>query len=110
MITTEPSRLWNAQAGEWQVIRVEVEVTSAPRQRRASQRRTTRRHGAPRDLAGLSDGSPLPSWWRDTAFAPCDGFADTRTFIKPTTMRTRRAPTVMPADPGRITETGRRAS
>lgn len=100
MITTESSSLWNAQAGEWQTVTVEVEVTSAPRRRN---RARSRRRGQPRDLSGLSDGSPLPAWWRDTAYAPGGPLADLRTYVKPAAMKTRRAATVMPADPGRIT-------
>lgn len=107
MITIETVRQYDPRAGEWREMRVEVEITSVPRQRRTSHRRT--RVGAPRDLSGLSNGSPIPDWWRDTAFAPGDLLADIRTWTKPPAMRTHRAATVMPADPGRITETGRRA-
>jgi hypothetical protein len=100
MITTETVRQYDPRAGEWRTV--EVQITPEPRRRRASQRRAPR-HGAPRDLTGLSDGSPLPSWWRDTAYAPSDGFADTRTFIKRPAMKTRRAAVVMPADAGQLT-------
>jgi hypothetical protein len=106
MITTEPCRQWNPCAGEWQTVKVEI-TQPEPRRRRTSQHRAVR-HGEPRDLSGLSNGSPLPAWWRDTAYAPPEPLADMRTWSKPPAMRTHRAVTVMPADPGRITETGRR--
>src|SRR5690348_10134713 len=99
MIMTEPCRIWNAQAGEWQTI--QVEVPQEPRRRGQSRRAI--RHGQPRDLSGLSDGSPLPAWWRDTAYAPGDPLADLRTYVKPAVMRTHRAATVMPAEPGQLT-------
>ena len=106
-VTTETIRMYDTLAGEWR--EVEVAVTPEPRRRRRrTVRRATSRRGAPRDLTGLSDGSPIPPWWRDTAYAEMGPLADTRTWVKPSAMKTRRAATVMPADPGRITETGRR--
>ena len=104
-MTTETTRQYDPRAGEWRDVR--IEMPDAPRRRRTSRRGTVRR-GAPRDLTGLSDGSPIPAWWRDTAFYDMGPLPDARTYVKPATMRTRRAPTVMPADPGRVTETGRR--
>jgi len=104
-VTTATISMYDTRAGEWRDVTVEVPDT--PRRRRSSTRRPVRR-GAPRDLSGLSDGSPIEPWWRDTAFYDMGPLADTRTWVKPSAMKTRRAPTVMPADPGRITETGRR--
>lgn len=100
MIVTEPVRIWNAQAGEWQTVT--VEVTPEP-VRHGRRRRATVRRGAPRDLSGLSDNSPIAPWWRDTAFAPGDPLADMRTWVKPATTRTHRAAVVMPADAGSVT-------
>jgi hypothetical protein len=48
------------------------------------------------DLAGLAATSPIPADVRYTAFAPCEGFADMRTFIKTPTIQTHRAPTSAP--------------
>jgi len=107
MIMTETCQHWNPLAGEWETVT--VEVTPEPVRPRRSRARRSRRPGAACDLAGLSDSAPFPDWWRDTAYAPSDGLADMRTFVKPAAIRTHRAATVMPADPGRITETGRRA-
>ncbi len=76
-------RRWNAQAGEWETVT--VQTTCIPRRKHA---RKAPRRNTPRDLTGLSGGSPLPAWWRDTAYAPGSGFADMRTFIKPETTRT----------------------
>jgi hypothetical protein len=101
MIATETCRLWDAWAGEWKTVT--VDVTPEPRRRGAVRR--TKIAGAPRDTAGLSAGSPLPAWWRDTAYADMGPLADMRTWVKPASMRTHRAATVMPADPGRVTET-----
>jgi hypothetical protein len=64
----------------------------------------TPKRGQPRDLSGLSTGSPLPEWWRYTAYAPGDLLADTRTYVKTPAIRTHRAAVVMPANPGRVTE------
>lgn len=100
----ETVRLYDPRAGEWRNVPAEVSPEPVRRQRRTSTRRPARR-GTPRDLTGLSDGSPIPAWLRDTAYAPCDGFADMRTFMKPPAMRTSRAAVVMPADPGRVTVT-----
>lgn len=89
MMAPETCRSWNAQAGEWQDVTIEV-----PEQPR---RRTCRRHTRPGravDLAGLAAASPLPDWWRDTAYAPSDGLADMRTYIKTETTRTHRAPVI----------------
>jgi len=99
----EISRQYDPIAREWKSVPVEVPPESV-RKHRTRARRPVRR-GAPRDLAGLSDGSPIPPWWRYTAFAPQDQLADLRTFIPPPAMRTSRAAVVMPADPGRITVT-----
>ena len=93
--------VYNPRAGEWRTITVDV----SPEPRRQRRTRRPARHGAPRDLSGLSAGSPLPEWWRDTAFAPGEPLADMRTYIKPPAMRTSRAAVVVPADPGRITVT-----
>jgi hypothetical protein len=89
-------RQYNPWAGEWQAVTVEVSPDPARRPSRASTRRPAR-HGSPRDLTGLSDGSPLPAWWRDTAYAPMGPLADLRTYVKPSAMRTRRPAVVMPS-------------
>jgi len=94
-MTTETCRRWNAVAGEWETMT--VEITPEPRRRARSRTRSRRRQGSPRDLAGLSAGSPLPAWWRDTAYAPSDGFADMRTYVKPSAIRTHRAAIAAPA-------------
>lgn len=98
---TENIRLWDALAGEYRTM--QVEVPDQPGQRGQDASRAKVKRGAPRDTSGLSSGSPIPAWWRDTAYAPSDGFADARTYVKPASMRTHRAATVMPADPGRLT-------
>jgi hypothetical protein len=85
---TETCRRWNPRAGEWETTT--AEIPPGPRRRPAVKRARTA--GKPRDLSGLSGGAPLPDWWRDTAFAPSAGFADTRTFIKPPAIRTHRTP------------------
>jgi hypothetical protein len=84
-------RKWDAYAGEWVTVTVD-----APPEPRQADRRTLRRPGQPVDLAALSAGSPLPSWWRDTAFAPegSGGLADMRTNLKDETVRTHRGPVV----------------
>jgi hypothetical protein len=94
-------RLWDAMAGEWKTVTVDV----APEPRRRGTVRRAKIVGRPRDASGLSAGSPLPAWWRDTAYADMGPLADMRTWVKPAAMRTHRAATVMPADPGRVTET-----
>ncbi len=102
MMTTETVRRWDASAGEWHDVT--LELTPEPVRRKRARRRAAS-HGAPRDLTGLSAGAPLPSWWRDTAYAPGEPLADMRTYLKPPAIRTHRAAIVMPADPGRITVT-----
>jgi len=94
---------WDPRAGEWRTVA--VEVSPEPVRRRRTRKRASVRTGAPRDLAGLSAGSPLPAWWRDTAFAPGEPLADMRTYVKPPAVRTHRPAVVVPADPGRITVT-----
>jgi len=90
---TETVRTWDPVAREWRTAT--VPVTAGP-VHRARPARPARRTGAPVNYAGLSSGSPLPPM-SDTAYAPCDGFADMRTWVKPATMQTHRAPTVLPA-------------
>jgi hypothetical protein len=102
-MTPETCQQWNPVAGEWQAVA--VEVTPEPRRHARSPRTHGHRLGTERDLTGLSSGSPLPAWWRDTAYAPGEPLADMRSFIKPSMIKTHRAATVMPADPGRITVT-----
>jgi hypothetical protein len=82
-------RRWNARTCEW----VTVTVEASPEPRRRARKRA---HGPARPLVldDVSGSSPLPSWWRDTAYAPTTGWADTRTFIKPSAMRTHGAPVV----------------
>lgn len=95
---------WDALAGEWRTLAIDLPSEPARRPRRASTRRPAR-HGAPRDLAGLSGGSPIPEDWRYTAFAPADPLADMRRHIPVPVMKTHRPAVVMPADPGSITVT-----
>lgn len=97
---TEDIRVWDAVTHEYRTVR--SEVPDQPRRRGRASRKPVRR-GAPRDLTGLSDSSPLPAWWRDTAYAPAGPLADMRTWVKPSAMRTHRAAAVMPSDPGRLT-------
>ena len=93
---------WNPHAGEWQTLT--AEIPDAPRKRRTRTRRPVRR-GAPRDLTGLSAGSPLDPYWCDTAFGDAGPLADMRTYVKAPAIRTHRAAVTLPADPGRITVT-----
>jgi hypothetical protein len=92
---------WNPYAGEWQDLT--VEVPDEPRRRRARKRRA--RQGMPRDLSGLSAGSPLEPYWCDTAFGDAGPLADLRTYVKEPVIRTHRAAVTLPADPGRVTVT-----
>jgi hypothetical protein len=75
-------RKWDHGLGEW----VTVTVEATPEPRKASRRRT--RPGRPCDLASLATTSPIPEDWRYTAYAPGDQLADTRSHIKPDTLRT----------------------
>ena len=68
----------------------------------------TRRRGLPRaSNDGLSNGSPFATSLAYTAYDQewSGPLADMRTYVKPATIRTHRAATVMPADPGRVTAT-----
>jgi hypothetical protein len=104
---TETVRTWNAMAGEWVTVTIPVPEQSRPA--RAARVRTSRPITyVPAKWPEASDASPIPAEWRYTAFAPGGPLADLRTWVKPAAMKTRRVPTVMPADPGRVTETGRR--
>jgi hypothetical protein len=95
-VRTEKIRTWNPAAGEWVLTTVPV-PEPAPRRRPAARRAP--RVGAPRNLAGLSDGAPIPSWWRYTAFAPGTPLADMRSYLPAPAMRTHRAAAVVPASP-----------
>ena len=99
-MSTATIRHWNPYAGEWQDLT--VEVPDEPRQRRTRQART-RKPGRPVDLTGLSGGSPIPPWWRDTAWGDTGPLADLRTYVPEPAIRTHRAAVTLPADPGRIT-------
>ena len=98
---TIPRGYWNPYAAEWQTLT--VKVPDEPRRRRT--RRRARRPGRPVDLTGLSAGSPLPAWWRDTAFGDAGPLADMRTYLPEPAIRTHRPAVTLPADPGRITVT-----
>jgi hypothetical protein len=97
LTTTEPIRVYDPVAREWHAVTVPAEASRPTRDRR--RRRTV---GAPRVTAGLSDGAPLESWWRDTAYAPANGpagWADMRRHVAPSAMRGARRPaTVYPGD------------
>ena len=82
-------RRWNPYASDWETYT--AEATPPPRK---PARRKTRGRGAPCDLASLSTGSPLPSWWRDTAYAPGDVFADMRSYLPEPSIRTHRPATI----------------
>lgn len=105
MTDTADVQQWNALAGEWQTMT--VTVPDQPRQRKRGTLARSRRPGKPVDLASLSTKAPIPKWWEDTAFAPGTPLADTRTYIKPNTIRTNRPPviaftaTIMPATSAR---------
>jgi hypothetical protein len=103
-MTTATIRQYDPWAGEWRDMH--VEVPDEPRRRRTRKRGPARR-GMPRDLSGLSAGSPLPAWWRDTAFGLTDAgpLADMRSYIEAPAIRTHRTAVTLPADPGRITVT-----
>ena len=102
MFTAQPLdetiRVWDVVNHEYRTAT--VAATPAPKPRT---RRPARRVGRPVDYSGLSSGSPLASWWRDTAYAPAEPLADMRTWTKQPAMRTRRPATIMPADPGQLT-------
>jgi hypothetical protein len=83
---------WDAYAQEWRTVTVTVPDAAPRRESRARRRRP----GAACDLAGLAATSPIPADVRYTAYAPCEGFADMRTFIKAPTIQTHRAPTPAP--------------
>ena len=71
-------------------------------------RKHTPRRGTPRaNNDGLSNGSPFATSLAYTAYDTewAGPLADMRTYVKPATIRTHRAATVMPADPGRVTVT-----
>lgn len=81
----ETVRHWNPRTEEWET----GSARTAPAPARPARQS---KPGRPVSLSGLSAGAPLPASWRDTAYAPSSGFADMRTYVKPATMRTRRAP------------------
>lgn len=85
-------RTYDPIAQEWRT----VTVPAAPLQRtRTSQRR---RRSRPACTTPLSSGSPIPAWWRDTAFAEQGPLADTRTHIKQPAMRTHRPAGIVPGN------------
>jgi hypothetical protein len=86
---------------EWHDVTVPVpdQPSWRARGRRVRKPGQAARRGAPRVLTGLSDGAPLPSWWRDTAFAEIGPLADDRRHIADATMKTHRAPVIAFADP-----------
>ncbi len=90
MIETDVQR-YDARAREWRTVTVLTE----PEPVRKSRQRV-RRPGRACDLASLAPTAPIPADVRYTGFAPCDGFADMRTFLKPATIQTHRKPTPAP--------------
>lgn len=99
------ARVYDPITREWRAVTVPAEAPPKPRGRRR-----THRHGAPRDLSGLSTASPFAETWEDTAFAPAAGPAgfaprrDMSRFIPPAHMRTHRAAIPGPGfDPGNVT-------
>jgi hypothetical protein len=96
---------------EWTAVAVAVPDQPARRTRGRRVRKPGQvaRRGVPRDMTGVSEGSPIASWWEDTAFAPGTPLADMRSYNKPATMRTSRAPTVaFAADTAMATSAHRR--
>ena len=93
---------WDPYIAEWATLT--VEVPDEPRRRR-TRKHSPARHGMPRNLTGLSAGSPLPAYMCDTAFAEAGPLADMRTYMPEPAIRTHRAAVTLPADPGRITVT-----
>lgn len=85
---------------EWHEVTVDAPAPPRARGRRTRKPGQAARRGAPRDMSGLSAGSPLPTWWRDTAYAPGEPLADMRRHIPDTAMKTHRAPTVAFTVPG----------
>lgn len=102
--TTETVRVWDARAQIWNTVTVPAYGPPKPRRRK---RTTAPRRGLPRDDSGLSGGSPFAASLAYTAYDQewSGPLADMRTWVKPATMRTHRAATVMPTDPGRVTDT-----
>lgn len=84
---------YDASAGIWRTVNRPVFSTPA---RTTPARRTTRRVGQPASRAGLSDGSPFAYGMADTAFAPGEPLADTRTYVKPNMIATHRTATIWP--------------
>jgi hypothetical protein len=94
---------WDAITREWRTLT--VNAPAEPRRRTRSRRTRGHRQGSPRDLTGLSDGSPLDPYWCDTAYAEVGPLADMRTYLPAATIQTHRPAVTLPADPGRITVT-----
>ena len=81
---------WDAIAREWRTVTVTAEpVKRTTRRRRAKQVPAVR-------MPLTSDGAPIESWWRDTAFAEMGPLADLRTHIKPAALRTHRPAGIVP--------------
>lgn len=102
MTDTMPAtiRLFNFATGEWHDVTVPVPDQPARRVRGRHTRKPGQdaRRGAPRDMAGLSDGSPVP-YMTDTAFAEIGPLADMRRHIAEPFIKTHRAPVIAFADP-----------
>lgn len=79
-------------AGIWRTVTRPVTVTPA----RTVAARPRRRHGAPVNRAGLSNGSPFAYGMADTAYAPGEPLADMRTYVRPNEIATHRTATVWP--------------
>lgn len=111
-MTTETIRQYDPVTREWRTVT--VLVTEPARIATAPHREVTGvadgdlvplRHGAPRDLTGLSGGTPFAASLAYTAYDQewSGPLADMRTCVKPAAIRTHRAAVVMPADSGRVT-------
>ena len=93
--STADIRAYDPITQEWRTVTVPAE----PVKRTRTRRRRAKAPAARMPLDGA--GSPRPAWWRDTAFAPANGpagWADTRTHIKPSAMRTHRAAGIVPGN------------
>lgn len=95
--STEQVKRYNRAAGAWETV--EVPAYAPPPRKRPAARRGPRKAGTPRDLTGLSDGSPFAGDTRQWTAYDQDwaGFADMRTYLPDQTIKTHRAPTVMPS-------------
>jgi hypothetical protein len=87
---TETIRLWDASAHEYRTVT--VTATPAPRRTRRPSAKRAPAVRMPLDNAG----SPIPDWWRWTAYAPGEPLADMRSHVKTPAMRTHRPAGIVP--------------